>query len=155
MSVTITVGEAINLINDSILNFEDGLPQDTIDRIAYSINNEIQVRDYFLGLPDTFTLATCKSFLTYLMVSLDEADRYSVETILSAYYYETDEVNVSQFLLGKALNTKPNYSLANLLKRIVEAGWSPNNFATMRKELHPQVIEKLAEMQDQLIEVEA
>lgn len=155
MSVTITIGEAINLINDSILNFEDGLPQDTIDKIIYSINNEIQVRDYFLGLPDTFSIDTCKSFLTYLAVSVDESQRYSVETILSAYYYETQNVEASQFLLSKALNTKPTYSLANLLKRVIEASWPADSFVTMRQELHPKVIEKLQEMQDQLIEVEA
>ena len=148
---TITVGEAINLINDSILSFEDGLPSDTISKIIYSINNEIQVRDYFLGLPETFGLDTCLSFLSYIGASIDEDESYSIATLMSAYFYEKEEVELAAISLELALKTKPNYSLANLLDRVFTAGWSADSFVSMRKELHPRVVAGLEEMKDQLI----
>ena len=147
----ITVGEAIELIHDSIMTFEDGLPHADISAIIYAINNEIQIRDYFLGLPDTFSIETCKAFLTYISDSVDESERYSVDTILSAYFFETGNTEMSVALLATALDTKPDYSLALLLKRVIEANWSPDSFRTMREELHPKVIAGLEEMSDQLI----
>ena len=148
---TITVGEAINLINDSILNFEDGLSSETISKIIYSINNEIQVRDYFLGLPEVYSLDTCLSFLSYVGASIDEEDSYSIATLMSAYFYEKEEVELAAISLELALRTNPDYSLALLLDRVFTAGWSADSFVRMRNELHPKVVAGLEEMQDQLI----
>lgn len=147
----ITVGEAVALINDSIMNFEDGLAPETINKLIYSINNEIQIRDYFLGLPNVFSLDTCKAFLLYLADSVDGAERYSLHTILSAYYYETEDLEASAFMLASALDTKSDYSLALLLQRVYQAGWSANAFVLMRNDLHDKVVEGLAEMSEELI----
>lgn len=147
----ITVGEAVALIHDSILSFEDGLPSADISAIIYAINNEIQVRDYLLGLPDTFSMDTCKAFMSYISDSVDGADRYSVDTINSAYFLETGDIQMSLVLLATALDTKSDYSLALLLKRVIEAGWPADSFRRMREELHPQVIANLEDIQDQLI----
>ena len=147
----ITVGEALDLIHDSLMTFEDGLPSADISAIIYAINNEIQIRDYLLGLPNTFPMDTCKAFLSYISDSVDGADRYSVDTVLSAYFFETEDIEMSVALLATALDTKSDYSLALLLKRVVEAGWEPKSFKQMRDELHDKVIEGLKEMSDQLI----
>ena len=147
----ITVGEAVELIHDSIMTFEDGLPSADISAIIYAINNEIQIRDYLLGLPDTFSMDTCKAFLSYISDSVDGADRYSVDTINSAYFFETGDIPMSAMLLATALDTKSDYSLALLLKRVIEANWPSDSFRKMREELHPQVIANLEEMSDQLI----
>lgn len=150
---TITVGEAIDLINDSILSFEDGLPSETISKIIYSINNEIQVRDYLLGIPDVYSLDTCLSFLSYIGASINEEDSYSIATIISAYFYEKEEMELAAISLEIALRIDPEYSLANLLDRVFEAGWSADSFVEMRRELHPKVVAGLEEMSDQLIEL--
>lgn len=155
MTHTITMGEAVQLINDSILNFEDGLSSETISKLIYSINNEIQVRDYLLGLPSTFDIDTCKAFLSYLASSIDGAERYSLETVLSAYYYESEDMDMAMVLLATALDTKSDYSLANLIKRVMSANWPASAFSQMRGELHPKVVAFITENQNQLIEVEA
>lgn len=147
----ITVGEAVSLINESILNFEDGLPTETISKLIYSINNEIQIRDYLLGLPNTFPLETCRSFISYVGASVDESEAYSIFTVLSAYFFELDEMELSALSIATALNIKPDYSLALLLKRVYEAGWSAKAFVQMRDELHEKVVEHLEEIQDNLI----
>ena len=149
---TITVGQAINLINDSILNFEDGLPQDTIDTITFAVNNEIQVRDYFLGMPDTYSLDTCLSFVKYLGSSVSDTDIHALATIASAYEYENGNMATVMILLASVLESKPDYSLAKLLDRVAQAGWPASSFVEMRKELHPQVVKSLEEIKDQLIE---
>lgn len=155
MTPTITVSEAITLINESVLDFQDGLSQDTLSKIIFAINNEIQVRDYLLGLPLTFPMDTCKAFLAYVSESVDGADRYSVDTVLSAYFYETEDMEVSVGYLSSALDIKSGYPLANLLQRVMGAGWPSESFVAMRNELHPKVLESIEEIADQPILVEA
>jgi hypothetical protein len=147
----ITVGEAVALINNSIMNFEDGLSSETISKLIYSINNEIQIRDYVLGLPNTFPLETCRSFLSYVGASVDESESYAIFTILSAYFFELEEVELSALSIATALNIKPDYSLALLLDRVYTAGWSSNSFVQMRDELHEKVVAGLEEMSEVLI----
>lgn len=147
----VTVGEAVDLIHDSILNFQDGLSTDAISKIIYSINSEIQIRDYMLGIPATFPMDTCKAFVSYIADSVDEAERYSLHTILSAYYFETEDLESSVFLLASALDTKSDYSLALLLKRVIGANWPSDSFVKMREELHEQVIANLKDISNQLI----
>lgn len=151
---TITVGEAINLINNSILDFQDGLSQDTINTITFAVNNEIQVRDYFLGMPETYSLDTCLSFVKYLGSSVDENECYALATIASAYEYENGNLFSVAMLIAGVLDMKPDYSLAKLIDRVAEAGWPAESFAEMRKELHPKVIEQITEIADQVILVE-
>lgn len=147
----ITVGEAVALINNSIIDFQDGLSSETINKIIYAINNEIQIRDYLLGLPNVFPLETCRTFLSYIGASIDESESYSIFAVLSAYFYELDEVELSTLSLITALQIKPDYSLGLLLKRVYEAGWSADTFVQMRNELHEKVVEGLKEMSEVLI----
>lgn len=147
----ITIGEAVALINNSIMDFQDGLSQETISKLIYSINNEIQIRDYLLGLPNVYSLETCKSFLSYLGASVDESESYSLLTILSAYFYEQNEIELCALSLATALEIKPDYSLAKLLDRVYEAGWSADSFVRMRNELHETVVGMLEEMSEELI----
>lgn len=147
----ITVGEAVALINNSIMDFQDGLSPETISKLIYSINNEIQIRDYLLGLPSVYSLETCKSFLSYVGASVDESESYSILTILSAYFYEQNEIELSALSLATALEIKPDYSLAKLLDRVYVAGWSADSFVKMRNELHETVVGMLEEMSEELI----
>ncbi len=147
----ITVGEAVDLIHDSIMNFEDGLSPETISKLIYSINNEIQIRDYLLGIPATFPMDTCKAFLSYIADSVDGAERYSLQTILSCYFFETEDMELSALFLASALDIKSDYSLALLIKRVIEAQWPSSAFVQMRSELHEKVIEGLEDMHDNLI----
>ena len=61
----------------------------------------------------------------------------------------------SQTYLSSALDIKSGYPLANLIQRVVNAGWPAGSFAEMRNELHPKVLEEIAEIADQQILVEA
>lgn len=147
----ITVGEAVDLIHESIMSFEDGLTPETINTITYAVNNEIQIRDYLLGLPQTFPIETCISFMTYLMESAEESETYSYRTILSCYFYEQERLDLAKGFLVTALIMKEDYALALLIQRVIEASWPASSFKQMRNELHEKVIDAITEIQDQLI----
>lgn len=147
----ITVGEAVNLINESILNFQEGLSAETISKITYAVNNELQVRDYLIGLPLTYSLDTCKSFMTYLTESAEESQRYSFLTVNALYYYEAEETDVATLMIILALNIDEDYPLAKLVEKVIMAGWATDSITAMRNELHPIVVAKLTEMKEELI----
>ena len=154
MTPSITISQAVTLINDSILDFEDGLTNDTIQEIIFAVNNELQVRDYLMGLPNTFPMETCKAFLSYLSDSAGIANSYAVDTVLSAYCYETEDMVGSMTFLATALDTKPDYSLAKLIGRVMQAGWPADSFGKMRLELHSKVLDEIANRADELIVAE-
>lgn len=147
----ITVGEAVNLIHESIMNFQDGLSPETINTITYAVNNEIQIRDYLLGMPQTFSTDTCISFITYLTESAEESETYSYRTILACYFYEKEQLDLAKGILATALIMKEDYALALLIKRVIEANWPASSFKQMRDQLHQQVIDAITDIQDQLI----
>ena len=62
-----------------------------------------------------------------------------VASLLAALSYEKGEGALAQRCLDRALADDPSYSLASLLRRVFSAGWPPESFSAMRKDLHPKV----------------
>ena len=62
-----------------------------------------------------------------------------VATLLAATAYEKGDGVLAQSALDRALEHDDEYPLAHLLKRVFAAGWPPETFATMRRELHPKI----------------
>jgi hypothetical protein len=54
--------------------------------------------------------------------------------------YENGDGALAQKALDRALADDERYPLAGLLRRVFNAGWPPESFATMRAELHPKVL---------------
>lgn len=147
----LTVGEAVEVIENSIQNFQDGLSSEAISKIAYAVNGHIQVRDYLLGLPNFYPIETCADFVSYIALSIDGAERYSFDTVNATYNYEMGNMDIAELLLASALDTKSDYSLAQLVTRVMNAGWPTNSFKEMRDSVHGKVIEQLNEEKDNLI----
>ena len=151
MQDTITVGSAVDLIDYSISNFQDGLKADYIEKMIFAINNNVQVRDYLIGLPASHPINECVEFLSYLSKSVDEQDRFAVDTVNAMYQYELGYIKKSIELISNASTVNPEYSLASLITRVITAGWPSNSFATMRSELVDKVVDKLKEISDEEI----
>ena len=149
---TITVGGAVDLIDYSIDNFMDGLKPDYISKMIYAVNNHLQVRDYLIGLPVSHNIEKCSEFLSYLSKSIDEQDRFAVDTVNAMYQYELENIEKSINLLANTHAVNPEYNLAILLTRAIKAGWPSDTFATMRNELASKVEETIAEQADEVIE---
>lgn len=100
---------------------------------------DIQVRDFALGAHDEATLDLYWSMWRTLTRIAPVGYVAPIASILAALSYERGEGALAQRALDRALSADPSYSLASLLRRVFSAGWPPESFAAMRKDLHPKV----------------
>jgi hypothetical protein len=107
--------------------------------------SDVQVRDYALGVhsEDTFDI-----YFTMWRELLRLAPRgyvAPIACILAAMSYESGDGALAQKALDRAFTDDERYPLAGLLRRVFNAGWPPESFAQMRRELHPKVIDAIFE----------
>lgn len=101
--------------------------------------SDIQVRDFALGSHDDATLDIYRAMWLYLLRIAPSCFIAPVASLLAAVTYERGEGALAQRCLDRAIEDDSAYSLATLLRRVFSAGWPPESFAQMRKELHPKV----------------
>ncbi|CAN2192587.1 Protein of unknown function DUF4192 [Candidatus Nanopelagicaceae bacterium] len=107
--------------------------------------SDVQVRDYALGVhsEDTYDL-----YFTMWRELLRLAPRgfvAPIACIVAAMAYESGDGALAQKALDRAFDDNQHYPLASLLRRVFNAGWPPESFASMRAELHPKVIAAIYE----------
>ena len=139
-----THSEAKTAFDSALSAFVDSQPIAEADlQTAFKgITNSLTIRDYALGAvgcgisddSDRF------AFLNLFSVCGESAD---IEAILSAYFYEAENMAEAKAHLQKAFEINPSHSLSTLLNRVFSAGWPSGAFATMRNELHAKVIEQI------------
>ncbi len=101
--------------------------------------NDIQVRDFALGSHTDATHEVYWQMWRYLLRIAPVGFVAPVATLFAATSYERGEGALAQRALDRAVADDATYSLASLLRRVFSAGWPPESFAAMRKELHPKV----------------
>jgi hypothetical protein len=146
MNTTLTRGEALDTINFAIEQFinEIEIEDETLTAITYAVNNDLQIRDYFLGLPAEFDMQVCIDFVNYLSRLTDILDSYAYDTISAMYQIEIGNTKLAETLLSGAENANPDYNLTKLARRVISAEWSGEMLATMRNELHPKVVAEIS-----------
>lgn len=138
----LTNKQALTAYNEIVEAFvsNESLPVSPVNLLVYSIK-DLQVRDYVLGhAPMTFGAKGAVEFITAILPLVEEGERSPFYTLLSAFYHEAGDTELAYVSLVQAQLLDPNYSLAKLLDRVYKAGF-PMNFAEMRNELHPKVVE--------------
>lgn len=100
---------------------------------------DIQVRDFALGSHTDETLDAYWSMWRYLVRIAPAGWVAPVASLLAALSYEKGEGALAQRSLDRGLRDDPSYSLAALLRRVFNAGWPPESFGAMRRDLHPKV----------------
>ena len=102
--------------------------------------SDVQVRDYALGVhgEDTFDLY----FMMWreLLRLAPRGFVAPIACIVAAMSYENGDGALAQKALDRAIEDDEQYPLAGLLRRVFNAGWPPESFAQMRRELHPKVL---------------
>ena len=153
MTTTITYGSALNLINEGIQDISNGiaLSDSIVEKITFAVNNDLQIRDYLIGLPNSYTLSECSEFVDFLANSAGDENRYAFDTVNAMYQYEMENVNNCQRLISQAYEANPDYSLTKLVTRVLGAGWPADSFASMRQELAPKVMNHILENIDFVI----
>jgi hypothetical protein len=124
---------------------------DDVEIIAYALENNLQLRDYLMGLTsDGLSVESVTNILRVLMVLIEQAElpAYPIRTVLASYMYRLGDSD-ALIMLNAGLNK--GYSLAQLLQRVINAGWSPAEFATMSDNLHSKVIAELTRTSELLV----
>jgi hypothetical protein len=148
MEKKITVAEGLEIIQSQFSAYLDGavVTKEIADEIVFIVNNEIQLRDYVLGMANDYVGHT--NDVTLWLEQLIEANGNKTEchallTIVSAYYYDAGERDRAYLALNLVYATLSNkgerYSLEQLLRRVYDANWAVGSFAEMRNELHEKV----------------
>lgn len=110
-----------------------------IEIVSYGVSNNLQVRDYLMGLPVSLGLGESFNVVTAIRNMAEQlgADTMALDTVLAAYSLMNDEPRNAERLLSKGLEN--NYALANLLHRVIVAGWPADALLSMAQELAPLV----------------
>lgn len=147
MSNDITNGMAHEACDTLIAQFTANAPLDTnlVAIVTKACNASPNFRDYVLGAPvlELGHHTAIKFIEAILPLVHNEADRVPYYTVLSSFYYETGDTELAVVSLATAQNLDPDYSLAQLLLRVIGAGWDREGLTHMRLELHPKVVETL------------
>lgn len=109
--------------------------------------SDIQVRDFALGSHDEESIEIYWTMWRYLIRIAPLGFVAPVASLLAALSYEKGEGALAQRCLDRALADDPSYSLAALLRRVFSAGWPPESFGAMRRDLHPKVCAGIFETQ--------
>jgi hypothetical protein len=107
--------------------------------------SDVQVRDYALGV---HTEESYDLYFTMWRELLRLAPRgyvAPIACIVAAMAYEGGDGALAHKALDRAFDDDEHYPLASLLRRVFNAGWPPESFASMRAELHPKVIAAIFE----------
>jgi hypothetical protein len=103
---------------------------------AINALRDIQVRDYAMGIINDDNINSIMVALNHMIDLTPKKYISAPASLLALAYYETGQTDRAHTALSKA---KEDYSLANLLNRVFEAGWSVEMFKRMRQEVHPKV----------------
>ena len=145
----LTGTEYIDLVNSNALAFanlgEDySISEQDFQNIVKKISESVIARDYLIGLPALISLDESISFVEWMMFNARESEGPESTdplcAVLSLLYYEAG--NVDKCLM-MASTCDHKCSLANLVKRIANAGWPSENVTAMREDTHAKVIKKL------------
>lgn len=129
-------------INHYLANTSEDVQPETIVSIQAALTGQdLQIRDYLLGLTLEYPLDQLTEAVSVMGEFLPEGNRASIYSVLAAYTFQSGDTDKAQEFLNLCFADSPDYSLANLLRRVFNSGmWSPESFTTMAQELHPKVI---------------
>ena len=101
--------------------------------------SDIQVRDFALGSHTDEDIDTYFLMWRQIMRMAPVGYVAPIASLFAALAYESGDGALAHRALDRALADSNGYSLALLLRRVFTAGWPPQSFAAMRRELHPKV----------------
>ena len=100
---------------------------------------DLQVRDYAMGLTNNENIDQLFNLWHWLLGLAPIGHIAPVACIFAACAYESGECDLAHKALDKAFSDLPAYPLGLLLRRVFQAAWPADSFATMRAQLHPKI----------------
>lgn len=132
--------QAVDIIKKS-MSTSIPLDDNDFETVVFSVNADLQVRDWLLGMPIQYGVQDTLSWFKELVGRLTVEDSVPFLTVQSALHYEAEEQDMAAAILKYVSSIDPDYPLAVLLSRVFKAEWPISEFAKMRSELHPLVVE--------------
>lgn len=139
MTIEITRKQACELIRSHI-GKEQTLTDEDIARISFAVNNDMQVRDFLLGLPAYYDMQQVIDFLCYMAEVTPMNQDAPFVTVGAAIAYEVG--NMEQFYkhVGYVATHHTQYSLNKMLMSARASGFPGAQLSKMREELHIKVM---------------
>jgi hypothetical protein len=129
----------LDLFDEYSIHFSwDSITPHEIASLALYVR-DLTIRDYFFGVALTINKSILGSFWLSAMKIMPDGFRAPFATLYASLMYETGEGAIANCALDIALTDQSEYSMATLLRRAFTAGWPPEAFDEMRKELHPRI----------------
>lgn len=101
---------------------------------------DVHARDYAMGIHTEENLETANEFWIALIRLTPQGLVAPVGTVLAAVSFERGDGAMAQRALDRALEDRPGYPMASLLRKAMESGWPPSMMAQMRAELRADVV---------------
>jgi len=139
--MNITRKEACELITLHIGVPVDEIMDEARTKMIFAVNNDIQVRDFFMGLPVTHSMQDVIKLSTFLAGMAKQGEDVPFFTLTGMFAYDMGNDKLCKLSLNYAEKNNPSYSLTHLLKRVIMSGWPRESFLTMREELHKKIVE--------------
>lgn len=141
--ITTTRREAVTLIEESINNIIP-LEDERLEKVIYAVNNDLQVRDWVMGMPARFTMDESIEFVRYMAIHTTAEDSVPFITINGLFEYERGNLDSAIKMVEYALAVNENYPLAKLADRVID-NIPPESLPMMRKQLDPEVVKNCME----------
>jgi hypothetical protein len=135
----VTRKEAVELIS-GMLDNDINLEGEELEKVIFAVNEDIQVRDWMMGLPIKWSLEESIKFTQYMAIHTTAEDSVPFITVQALFYYELGETDKANTLLNYSIHMDATYSLALLVKKVMGAGWPAGSFKPMRESVHPRVV---------------
>jgi len=128
-------------VNELVARFTADGDVDDYELIALVLVRfkDLQVRDYAMGLATDENKDQLFNLWYWLMNIAPAGHIAPVACIFAACAYESGECDLAHKALDKVLSDLPAYPLGLLLRRVFQAAWPADSFATMRAQLHPKI----------------
>ncbi len=140
MTIDITRKQACELIR-SYVGKEETITDEDFRKITFAVNNDLQVRDFVLGLPAYYDMQQVIDFLCYMAAKTDIGEDIPFITLGGAFAYEVGAVEEFYKHLGYVAVHGPDYPLGKVLIRAANSRLPGRILTEMRKELHAKVMQ--------------
>jgi len=141
----------INDIRASLCNMRANIAPKAkhIAEVAIATNENVQIRDFLLGVSTeisdtTFSSQDIYEYLLLIGTTVNKQIAVPVATVFAAHLYERDKAEAKN-AIQEVLSINPEYNLANLLKKVFAADVDINFFKQMSEELHSKVLDVIYE----------
>lgn len=146
---SVTRKEACELIRSCI--GKDMPEGEAFDKIVFAVNNDMQVRDFLLGLPQYYDMQEVISFLCHMANETQIGEDIPFVVVSGAIAYETGHLEEFYKHAGYASVHAPEYGLNRILMKAASAGYPGKMLTKMREELHVKVMENCYKTQPDFI----